>query len=66
MIQMRISPCPHKITHIQTKLQLTRKPLPLCQLALNTDIDSLFDFGFDDIKIMDYQSHERIKADVAI
>ena len=50
----------------QTKLQLTRKPLPLCQLALNTDIDSLFDFGFDDIKIMDYQSHERIKADVAI
>ena len=50
----------------QAKLQLTRKPLPLCQLALNTDIDSLFDFGFDDIKIMDYQSHERIKADVAI
>ncbi|MDO4441287.1 MAG: thymidylate synthase [Moraxella sp.] len=50
----------------QAKLQLTRKPLPLCQLELNPDIKDLFDFTFEDIKIVGYQSHERIKADVAV
>lgn len=50
----------------QAKLQLTREPLPLCQLELNPDVKDLFEFDFDDIKIVGYQSHERIKADVAV
>lgn len=50
----------------QAKLQLSREPLPLCQLHLNADIKDIFGFGFDDIKIVNYQSHERIKADVAV
>ncbi|MFA9486567.1 MULTISPECIES: thymidylate synthase [unclassified Moraxella] len=50
----------------QAKLQLTRTPLPLCQLRLNPDIKNLFDFSFDDIKIEGYQSHDRIKAEVAV
>lgn len=50
----------------QAKLQLTREPLPLCRLELNPNIDDLFDFSFDDINIVNYQSHARIKADVAV
>ena len=50
----------------QAKLQLTREPLPLCQLKLNPEIKDIIAFGFDDISIEKYQSHERIKADVAV
>lgn len=50
----------------QAQLQLTRTPLPLCELQLNPDIKDLFDFSFDDIKIVGYQSHERINAPVAV
>lgn len=50
----------------QAKLQLTREPLLLCQLKLNPRIKDIFAFGFDDISIENYQSHERIKADVAV
>lgn len=50
----------------QAKLQLTRTPLPLCRLQLNPDVKNLFAFGFDDITIVDYQSHSGIKASVAV
>ncbi len=50
----------------QAKLQLSREPLPLCQLKLNPDIKDIFDFGFDDITIENYQSHPAIKAAVAV
>ena len=50
----------------QAKLQLSRQPLPLCQIRLNPDIKDIFAFTYDDITIVDYQSHERIKADVAV
>ncbi|MDO4223665.1 MAG: thymidylate synthase, partial [Acinetobacter sp.] len=46
----------------QAKLQLSREPLPLCQLQLNPEIDDIFAFKFDDIAIVNYQSHEAIKA----
>lgn len=50
----------------QAKLQLSREPLPLCQLQLNPKIKDLFAFTFDDIQITNYQSHERITAQVAV
>lgn len=50
----------------QAKLQLSRTPLPLCQLQLNPDVKNIFEFTYDDINIVNYQSHERIKADVAV
>lgn len=50
----------------QAQLQLSRQPLPLCQLKLNPEIKDIFQFTFDDIQIMDYQSHPAIKADVAV
>lgn len=50
----------------QAQLQLTREPLPLCQLQLNPTVKDLFAFGYDDIAIVDYQSHPAIKAPVAV
>ena len=50
----------------QARLQLTRKPGPLPRLVLNSDVRSLFDFTFDDIRIEDYAAAPHIKAPVAI
>ena len=50
----------------QVKLQLSREPLPLCSLRLNPKVRSIFEFGFDDIQIADYQAHPAIKAPVAV
>jgi thymidylate synthase len=50
----------------QAELQLSREPFPLPKLKLNPDIESIFDFGYGDIEIIDYQYHSHIKAEVAI
>ena len=50
----------------QVNLQLTREPMPLPKLWLNPEIKHLEDFTFDDIKVIDYQSHPRIKGKVAV
>lgn len=50
----------------QANLQLTRQPLPLCQLWLNPDVDDIFAFQSSDIKLTDYQSHPAIKAAVSV
>ena len=46
--------------------QLTREPMPLCTLKLNPDIDSIYDFTYDDIHIENYRSHERIVGKVSV
>jgi thymidylate synthase len=50
----------------QAKLQLSREPLPLPCLHFNRQIDSIFDFEFEDIEISNYQFHPKIKAEVAV
>ena len=50
----------------QVDLQLSREPLTLPTLKLNPDIKSIFDFKFEDFDIVDYKSHEHIKAPVAV
>jgi thymidylate synthase len=48
------------------KEQLLREPMKLPELRLNPEIKSLFDFKYDDIKLIDYGSHPTIKMDVAV
>ena len=50
----------------QARLQLGREPLPLPRLQLNPEVRSVFDFRYEDIAIVDYQSHPAIKAAVAV
>lgn len=50
----------------QVNLQLTRESFSLPILKLNTKIDSIFDFKFEDIVIEDYQFHAAIKGAVAV
>ncbi|MDF3982011.1 thymidylate synthase [Luteibacter sp. PPL201] len=50
----------------QARLQLGREPRPLPKLELNPDVRSVFDFRFDDVRIVDYDPHPAIKAPVAV
>lgn len=46
--------------------QITREPLPKCKLVLNKEVTSIFDFKIEDIKIEDYQSHDRLVGKVSV
>jgi thymidylate synthase len=50
----------------QVKEQLKRKPLPLATLKLNPTIEVITDFKMTDIELIDYASHEAIKAPMAV
>jgi thymidylate synthase len=50
----------------QVKEQLTREPLPLPTLWLNPEIKDIDKFTMDDIKLVEYQSHKAIKAEMAV
>ncbi len=50
----------------QAQEQLTRMPRALPRLHLNPDIDDLFAFRFEDIRIEAYDPHPAIKAPVAV
>jgi len=50
----------------QTNEQLSREPLPLPTMKINSAIDNIFDFSFDDFHLDNYQFHPHIKAPVAV
>ena len=50
----------------QVATQLSRDPYPLPRLRLNPEVDSIFGFTYEDIELVDYQSHPRIAAPVAV
>ena len=50
----------------QAHAQPAREPRPLPTLVLNPSVRSLFDFCYEDVTIVDYQSHPAIKAPVAV
>ncbi len=50
----------------QAKLQLEREPLPLPTLRLNPAVERIDDFGYDDVEIVDYRSHPKISAPIAV
>lgn len=50
----------------QARLQLTRKPYPLAELAIKRKADTIFDYQYDDFEINHYQTHPHIKAAISI
>ena len=55
------------VNHIdQVNEQISRLPFPLPTLWLNPDITDIDAFTMDDIKLLGYQHHEPIKAEMAV
>ena len=50
----------------QAKTQLQRSPRPLPTLQLNPQIQSVFDFRFEDFTLQGYDPHSAIRAPVAV
>ena len=50
----------------QAREQLGRAPRPLPKLQLNPEVRSLFDFRYEDIRVVDYDPWPAIKAPVAV
>jgi len=55
------------INHIeQAKLQLSRDPLELPSLELNPNIKDIFDFKYEDFKLINYNHYPKIAAEIAV
>lgn len=50
----------------QIKEQMAREPYPLPKLWMNPEIENIFDFKMEDIKLIDYKYHPTIKAPMAV
>ncbi len=50
----------------QAELQLSRDTLPLPKMQINPNVDSIFDFEFEDFELQNYQAHPHIKGKVAV
>jgi len=55
------------LNHIeQVRLQLSREPFPLPQMIINPDKKNIFDFVFEDFKLVNYLSHAHIKGEISV
>ncbi len=50
----------------QARQQLSREPRNLPTMEMNPAIESVFDFGYDDFKLVGYDPHPHIKAEVSV
>lgn len=50
----------------QVKLQLTRVPKKLPQMKINPDVQSIFDFKFEDFELTNYEAHPHIPGKVSV
>lgn len=55
------------LNHIdQAKIQIAREPRALPTMTVNPEIDSIFDFRYEDFQLDDYDPHPHIKAPIAV
>ena len=55
------------INHLeQAKLQLSREVMGLPELKLSSNVNNIFDFKFEDIEIVNYESHPAISDSIAV
>ena len=55
------------VNHLeQAKLQLSREVMGLPELKLSSNVNNIFDFKFEDIEIVNYESHPAISAPIAV
>ncbi len=50
----------------QVKTQLSREPLELPTMEINSEVTDLLDFKYEDFKLVDYNPHPPIKGSVAV
>ena len=50
----------------QAKLQVSRKPMKLPKLILNSNIKNIDDFKAEDIQILGYEHHPHISAPISV
>lgn len=50
----------------QARQQLSREPYDLPEMKLNPAIKSIFEFGYEDFELLNYQAHPNIKAPIAV
>ena len=50
----------------QVNTQLSRTPFVLPQLKINSSVEDIFEFKFEDFDLINYQSHPHIKGEVAV
>jgi thymidylate synthase len=50
----------------ETRMQLSRDPRPLPTMELNPDVKSLFEFAYEDFKLIGYDPHPHIKAKISV
>jgi thymidylate synthase len=50
----------------QAKLQLSREERPLPVMEINPEVKDIFGFVYEDFKLLGYDPHPAIKADVAV
>ena len=55
------------LNHLQqVEIQLERTPYPLPHMRLNPNVRSIFEFSYEDFKLVDYHHHPRIAAPIAV
>lgn len=50
----------------QAETQLRREPHPLPELKLNSDVEEIDDFDYDDIRVEGYECHPTIRAPISV
>lgn len=50
----------------QAKLQLSREPYQLPEMHINQEVESIFDFKYEDFELVGYKAHPHIKAEVSV